>query len=275
VKGIEMAVSKIRRCSAWIAAFLLCLLAPRGAIAAAPSPSSAPALPTLTAAQIVARLEARNEERAQELQHFSVQRIYHIDYRGFLGPREAGMVVDADYSPAIGKTFRVVNESGSSALLHNLLHRLLLSEQQAQDDAHRQDTALSAANYEFTLLGCEGNDYVLRVTPRTDNQYLYRGTIWVDAHDFAVSRMEVQPGRNPSFWTHHIRIDQRYARVGEFWLPASNRTVTAVRLGGIANLTIAYQNYVVRGHGDSALRAARAAVHLPAPALRPVSALVD
>jgi len=232
--------------------------------------TAATAPPALTVAQIVSRMQARNLEQAQALRHFSARRIYHLDYRGFPGPRQAEMVVEAEYSPATGKTFRILNESGTSGVLHNVLRRLLASEQEAQDERHAQQTSLSPANYNFTLVGTErgaqGDNYVLRVAPRTSNKYLYRGTIWVDAHDFAVSRMEVEPGRSPSFWTHNIRINEHYARVGPFWLPASNQTETAIRLGGVANLTIAYQDYVVvRGHGDRAVRAAQATVLLPSP----------
>jgi len=72
---------------------------------------------------------------------------------------------------------------------------------------------------------------------------LYRGTIWIDAQDFAVTRIEAEPARNPSFWTKKSQIRHRYQKIGEFYLPALNQTVTDVRLGGKAVLTIRYHDY--------------------------------
>ena len=68
-----------------------------------------------------------------------------------------------------------------------------------------------------------GQHYVLTVEPRTENKLLYRGRIWVDAEDFAVVRIEAAPAKNPSFWTKETKIEQVYAKVGDFWLPLSNQ----------------------------------------------------
>ena len=39
-------------------------------------------------------------------------------------------------------------------------------------------------------------------------------------------RMEGEPAKNPSFWTKDTKIEQVYAKVGNFWLPRSNRSTT-------------------------------------------------
>ena len=85
----------------------------------------------------------------------------------------------------------------------------------------------------------------MQVAPLRDNKYLYRGTVWIDATDFAVTRIEAQPAKNPSFWTKRSVIDHEYQKVDGFYLPVLNRTVTDVRLGGQAVLTIRYQDYKV------------------------------
>ena len=69
------------------------------------------------------------------------------------------------------------------------------------------------------------------------------GRIWVDATDFAVMRIEAEPAKNPSFWTKETQIEQIYSKVGDFWLPRSNRSTTTVRLGGHASFTIDYGEY--------------------------------
>lgn len=83
----------------------------------------------------------------------------------------------------------------------------------------------------------------------TKSKLLYRGRIWVDAEDFAVVRIEAAPAKNPSFWTKETRIEQLYAKVGDFWLPVSNRSSSATRLGGHAEFTIDYQDYQITAVG--------------------------
>ena len=56
-------------------------------------------------------------------------------------------------------------------------------------------------------------------------------------------RIEAEPAKNPSFWTKETRIEQAYAKVGDFWLPISNRSSSTIRLGGHADFTIDYQDY--------------------------------
>jgi hypothetical protein len=72
---------------------------------------------------------------------------------------------------------------------------------------------------------------------------LYRGEICVNEADFAVESIDAEPAKNPSIWIKKTRIEHRYEKVGEFWLPASNKSVTNVLLGGTAMLTIQYTDY--------------------------------
>ncbi|HEX4919410.1 MAG TPA: hypothetical protein VFV92_01555 [Candidatus Bathyarchaeia archaeon] len=88
-----------------------------------------------------------------------------------------------------------------------------------------------------------GPCFILSVEPLTKNKLLYRGRIWVDAEDFAVVRVEAAPAKNSSFWAKETRVEQAYAKVDDFWLPLSNRSSSAIRLGGHAYLTIDYQDY--------------------------------
>ena len=85
--------------------------------------------------------------------------------------------------------------------------------------------------------------YVMQVQPLRQTKFLYRGTIWIDSQDFAVTRIEAEPAKNPSFWTVRTHIHHQYQKIGEFYLPTLNQTDTDVRLGGKAALTIQYLDY--------------------------------
>jgi len=203
----------------------------------------------LTAEQVVDNLVLRNLERARALGAYHATRVYRLEYRGFPSSRSAEMTVDVEYRSPATKEFSIRSETGSHFLIEKVFQKMLQSEKEALTEENQARVALNRDNYLFTLSGCEslptGLSYILSVEPRTSNKLLYRGRIWVDAEDFAVVRIDAAPAKNPSFWTKETRIEQVYAKVGSFWLPISNRSTSAIRLGGHANFTIDYQDYQI------------------------------
>lgn len=203
----------------------------------------------LSTEEVVNRLIQRNLERAQTLSAYQGTRIYRLEYRGFPSSKSAEMVVDVKYRSPGTKEFNITSVQGSQLVIDRVFQKLLQSEKEALTEENQARVALNKDNYHFALAGYEslptGPCYILSVEPLTKNKLLYRGRIWVDTQDFAVVRIEAAPARNPSFWTKETRIEQTYAKVGEFWLPLSNRSSSSIRLGGHAYFTIDYQNYQV------------------------------
>lgn len=205
--------------------------------------------PSMTAEAIVQKMIAANARRGQELLSYTGKRLYNVNYHGFPGARDAQMQVEATYTAPDKKEFKILSESGSKILINHVFLKLLDSEKQYLEEATRRASELSLENYEFTLLGREHTEdsdcWVLRVNPREKTQFLYKGKIWVDARDFAVVRIQGEPAKNPSFWISHTEIDHQYRKLGDFWFPAHNQSITQVRLGGKAVLTIDYSDYQV------------------------------
>jgi outer membrane lipoprotein-sorting protein len=203
----------------------------------------------LSGEEIVKSLVRMNLERAKNLASYEDTRDYKIRYEGFPSSRAAEMVVDVKYKAPATKIFTVRSSSGSKFLVDRVLTRLMDSEKEALTPENQSKVALNEDNYTFTLLGHEktptGSHYILSVEPKTKEKLLYRGKIWVDATDFAVTRIEAEPAKNPSFWTKEIKIEHTYAKWGNFWLPKSNSSITSTRLGGHAYLTIDYRDYKV------------------------------
>jgi hypothetical protein len=211
-------------------------------------PASAPAM---SADLIVQKMTAANARRSRELLAFTGKRSYRVDYRGFPSGRDAEMQVQASYLAPDKKDFKIISQSGSKLLINHVFLKLLDSEKEYLEVSNRQASELSTRNYQFSLIGQEhmedGDCYVLAVNPREKSKFLYKGKIWVDAHDFAVARIQGEPAKNPSMWISHTEIDHHYKKVGDFWLPARNESVTQVRLGGKAVLTIDYSDYQITG----------------------------
>jgi len=217
-----------------------------GARAAKPAP--------LGVEQVVQNLAQMNLRRLHALSTYQSTRTYRVEYRGFAGPRSAEMVVNVKYHSPGTKEFVIQSATGSKLMIDQVLKKLLAAETEAQDAEMQRHSALTDENYRFTLVGSEskpsGMTYVLEVEPRRKDKFLYRGRIWVDAIDFAVVRVEAEPAKNPSFWTKRAEIVQVYKKVSNFWLPESNRSATAIRLGGHADLTIDYGNYVITNSSE-------------------------
>ena len=233
---------------------LLFLLAATLVGGAGANADSGPLPPSITTAplsvdQVVNNLVRKDEERAQALRHYESIRVYRLSYRGFPGDRDAEMTVAATYDSPSTKNFKVISQTGSKLIVDRVFKRLLESEKEAAEPEMHVRNLLNRANYDIALVGYEpsdkGSQYVLAVYPKTKSKYLYRGKVWVDGTDFAVTRIDAEPAQNPSFWTKKSEIHHEYIKVQDFWLPRRNESVSYIRLGGRATLTIEYDNYRV------------------------------
>jgi hypothetical protein len=218
---------------------------PRAANEPASSVKDAP----LPVQVVVENLQRKNALRAAALTRFEGTRIYRVQYRGFPSDHDAEMVVHVTFHAPSSKEFTVVSQTGSKFIGDRIFKKLLEGEQEAANEENRRRSALSTENYDFALAGYEdspdGGQYVLDLLPKTKNKFLYRGKIWVDARDFAVTRIEAEPAKNPSFWIKKTDVSHRYVKVDDFWLPAENHSESVIRLGGKATLSIEYRDYKI------------------------------
>jgi len=232
-------------------------------------PTTTPTTPPapLTTDDVVHKLVDMNIRRQKALRAFRGTRIYRAEYRG-LGARSAEMVVRVHYEAPATKDFTIESATGSKLIIDRVFAKLLEAEKEALNADVQRRSALTEDNYRFTLTGYEEGParakYILVVEPRTRDKFLYRGRIWVDATDFAVVRVEAQPAKNPSFWTKNTEVVQEYSKVGGFWLPAQNRSVSTIRLGGRAELSIEYKDYEITPVADASGRPTRSQANGPA-----------
>lgn len=230
-----------------IAAIVFIVAVPRSFPADLPPPSNNALIQGMNLEEIIARLDRNNQQRALALHSYVGKRSYSLSYHGITGSHDAELEVVAHYQAPESKSFDVISRGGSKVLQSKVLEKLLESEREAAQAQNQIATALTPENYSFTLLGSRpspyGGCYRLGVQPKRENKFLYRGEICVNAADFAVETVNAEPAKNPSFWTKKTRIEHRYQKIGQFWLPAFNQTVTSVRLGGTATLNIVYSSY--------------------------------
>jgi hypothetical protein len=203
----------------------------------------------LNLSQLVDKLVARNQERSEALQKYQSRRTYTLFYSGLPMSLHAELVVDMTFDAPATKQFKIVSQSGPQWLIDRVLKRLLETEQEASTDENRARVALNSTNYDFSDLARQSTQdncsYEIAVEPKVPSRLLYRGHIWVDSKDFAVCRIEAEPSKNPSFWIKKTDIHHSYIKIGDFWLPSENQSVSEIRGGGRAVLTIKYQNYEI------------------------------
>jgi hypothetical protein len=109
---------------------------------------------SLTTAQVVGKMVARNEQRAQALESYQATRVYHLEYHG-LADKSADLVVAITYQRPDRLKFRIISESGSALLNKQVLKRLLEAEVESMREENRRRRAIRPENYEFRLVAYE------------------------------------------------------------------------------------------------------------------------
>jgi outer membrane lipoprotein-sorting protein len=210
----------------------------------------------LTADEVMGHVVEMNGVRAKGLEGYSSVRSYHLECH-CLSHKKADMVVRTDYKAPNKKEFTIVSESGSGTVRDRVFKKLLDAEQESMRDENQQRSAITPENYTFQVSDYEKTDtdefYVLDAQPRSKNKFLFRGHIWVNAKDFAITRVEGEPAVNPSWWTVKTDFKRRYEKIGDFWLPESNESETKVRVFGTAVLSIEYRDYRITQSGRATI----------------------
>ena len=202
----------------------------------------------LSADEVMARVVQMNDLRAKALESYSSVRSYHLECH-CLSHKKADMVVRTDYRAPNRKEFTILSESGSGTVRDRVFRKLLEAEQESMQDQNQQRSAITPENYTFQVSDYEKTAtdefYVLDAQPRSKNKFLFRGRIWVNANDFAITRVEGEPAVNPSWWTIKTDFKRGYKKIDSFWLPESNESETKVRIFGTAVLSIEYRDYEI------------------------------
>lgn len=224
---------------------VICLLALRPDLKASKKVERALNSP-LTASQVVSRMVEMTDHRTQALRSYTSLRTYHLELHGIIN-LHADMEVKMTYRYPGDKQFKILSQSGSAYVRNHVFKRIIEAENRASHPNENSHIAITPENYNFQLVGYEddgpGGVYILDVTPKVKSKYLFKGRIWVDSRSFSIVRIEGQPSKTLSWWTPKVNFVYHYEKVGQFWFPASNKTITHVRIFGRSLLTIKYKDY--------------------------------
>jgi hypothetical protein len=213
--------------------------------------------PILDADEVIAKLVDRNSQRDKLGDGYTGSRRYVLENQRL--NKRAELLVSVKCDPDGTKHFEVVSEQGWNSANKRVLRKMLESETETSQPQVRPSTSVSPENYRFQMLASEFLEarpvYVIQVLPKREDKYLFEGRIWIDAEDFAVTRVEGKPAKNPSFWARSVHFVQQYHKSGDFWFPFSTESVTEARIFGKTEVTISYFDYQSNSSSGSSLSA--------------------
>lgn len=202
-------------------------------------------------ATAVGRIDAAVKARIDHIAGYTDTEHYKV----FRGKDEthpvAEMVVKTTYRPESGKHYQVLSQGGSGLLLKFLLRPLLDTEKDINDPAKVAQSLIVSANYEMTVkpggpVQQDGREcWALAIEPRRKAPNLIQGTLWVDAKDFTIVRLEGLSSKNPSIWAGPAHVLRQYVKIDGF-AEATHARAESESFFGKAVVTIDYEGYQIQ-----------------------------
>jgi hypothetical protein len=194
---------------------------------------------------ILERMAAYHRMKAANLRVFAVDRFYSVENER--ANKQASLKATMIYVAPSERLFEVQSYRGSGFMRKSILNRIIATERQTAREPTKTQVAVSPGNYSFALLREESingrRQYVLKATARRKDKLLFNGTIWVDAEDYAITRVEGRPAKRPSFWTRQVDFVHEYGKFGPFWLSVRNTSVTKAFIFGRTTAFVEFRNY--------------------------------
>ncbi len=209
--------------------------------------------------EVVAAVDKAEEDREARLLGYSVQESYALLRRGDTNP-SAVMDVSTTYQKDKGKTYKIVNESGSRTGRY-VLKKILQNEEQLSHGKDRADLLITSRNYDMSLPDAAVHELhnraclVLQIKPKRSSPYLLDGKLWVDATSYHVVRVEGTAAAAESALTGRPTIERDYTDVDGLPVAIQAKSVSNQMLLGETVLNIKYENYKLNVLAGDAHRA--------------------
>jgi outer membrane lipoprotein-sorting protein len=220
------------------------LLACFGVISSAAQPADS--------AAVIRQVDAAVKARIDHVEGYTVTEHYAV-YRGKDEAHPAAeMTVKTVYRKETGKSYTIISESGSAFIRKHVLNTLLDNEKEINLPGIREHSWITSANYEMklktgTIERLDGRDcFALAISPRSKAPNMIEGTLWVDAKDGSIVRLEGTTSQSPSIFTGPAHVMRQYINVNGFGMATQARAVSDSFLLGQTIITIDYSGYQIQ-----------------------------
>jgi hypothetical protein len=203
----------------------------------------------MDAATVIQRVDAAVKARIDHVAAYTVTEHYAV-YRGKDETHPAAeMTVRTEYKAETGKNYTILSQSGSGLIHKYVLAPLLDNEKTINLPGNRERSWFASANYEMQLKPggvqrLDGRDcYALAIVPKHKAPNLIEGTLWVDAKDGSIARIEGTASQSVSVFTEPARVMRQYVSVNGYAMATHARAVSDSFLLGRTTVTIDYLDY--------------------------------
>ncbi|MGB9407663.1 MAG: hypothetical protein WCA89_09005 [Terracidiphilus sp.] len=201
---------------------------------------------------VIRSVDAAVKARIDGIAGYTVTEYYAVYRNNDETHPAAEMTVKTDYREETGKSYTILSQSGSAIIRSLVLGAILDTEKRINLPGNREGSWLTSANYEMklktgTIERLDGRDCVaLAITPRRKAPNMIEGTLWVDAKDGSIVRIEGTASQSPSVFTGPAHVMRRYASVNGFGMATHARAVSNSFLFGPTVVTIDYRDYQIQ-----------------------------
>lgn len=187
-------------------------------------------------------------DRAEE-PPFEYRALRHLEASNPHFRQSATMDVWTEYDNANGFRYQVVSEGGSGYIRKKVFLAALDAEQKMWTNREPQRASFSHENYTFQdgAMGADGLASLL-VAPRRKDVLLVEGSLFILPNEGDLVRIEGRLSKNPSFWTRHVDVIRRYARLAGVRVPISFESVANLLIAGRSTFKMTYDYEIINGH---------------------------
>ena len=199
---------------------------------------------------VIQGVDASVKNRIDRIADYSVTEHYVV-FRGKDEHPAAEMVVQTVYRKETGKSYTILSQKGSSIWRNEVLGTLLDNEKKMSQPGNVETALINSSNYEMKLdanprQGLNGRDcLVLDITPRRNSEYLFRGKLWVDSHDFEIVQLKGTASKSATFLARAAEVSRQYAEIEGLPMATHAEAISGSALLGQTVVKIDYMNYKI------------------------------
>jgi hypothetical protein len=203
-------------------------------------------------ASIVSKIDAAVKMRVDGIEAYTDTEHYAVFRNEDETHPVAEMTVKTTYKRETGKSYQILSESGSTIIRSLVLHAILENEQRVNKPGIREGSWITTANYQMQVKPggvqkVDGRDcYAIALTPRRAEPYLLVGTLWVDARNGEIVKLEGKGSRSSSLLTGPTEMLRHYTDIDGFGEATHARATSDSFLFGKAVVTIDYSAYQIQ-----------------------------
>lgn len=199
-------------------------------------------------ATAIRRVDAAVLTRVNRIAGYTVTEHYAV-YRGKdeMHP-VAEMMVKTTYRRQTGKSYQVISQSGSSLIRRLGLDPLLEREKEINLPSEVAHSWITSANYDLKLK--PGTQFLngrecleFAIMPKRKAPNLIVGSLWVDAKDYTIAKLEGIASKAPSVFAGETHMMRQYAYVDGFSMATHARAESTTFLYGKTVVSIDYTDY--------------------------------